>query len=31
MEMGFPEDACRQALLDTKGNEEAAIEALLSG
>jgi UBA/TS-N domain len=31
MEMGFPEDACRTALLEAKGNEEAAIEALLSG
>ena len=29
VEMGFAEEACRQALLETKGNEEAAIETLL--
>jgi ubiquitin-conjugating enzyme (huntingtin interacting protein 2) len=30
MEMGFAEDNCRRALLETKGNEEAAIEHLLA-
>jgi ubiquitin-conjugating enzyme (huntingtin interacting protein 2) len=30
LDMGFAEDACRQALLDHKGNEDAAIEQVLS-
>jgi uncharacterized UBP type Zn finger protein len=30
MEMGFPEEACRDALLASKGDENAAVEALLA-
>jgi len=30
MDMGFPEQAIRRALLETKGDENAAIEKLLS-
>lgn len=30
LDMGFAENACRQALLDHKGNEDAAIEQVLS-
>ncbi len=30
VDMGFPEDAARQALLDSHGDENAAVEILLS-
>jgi UBA/TS-N domain len=30
MDMGFPEPAVRGALLETKGDENAAVEKLLS-
>lgn len=30
MDMGFPEEAARNALLASKGDENAAVEALLS-
>lgn len=29
MEMGFPEEACKQALADAKGDETQAVERLL--
>ena len=30
MDMGFPEDLVRKSLLDHKGDENAAVEQLLS-
>lgn len=31
LDMGFPEEACKKALADAKGDENAAVDALLSG
>ena len=30
VDMGFPEEACKKALLDCNGDENAAVEVVLS-